>query len=430
MPQDSTRCSTWPSTVSAACCAVSRPRSAEALLLALAARSGGIRRCSRRRPHHARPGFRRRRWRRGVEHRRGVFTMLRVGLCLCVPVATFHATFPWLQIEILRSTRGVVHAIAHAGAFATAATAATTAPAATARATWLARCARRTLGATGRCLHCGCGRLTGIHWNRIFHRWPRRWRRLLATRALLAGCFTFRSRTAFAIARPRTVTIALGAVTRGVALTIPLGIAGTVCGRALTTTTATTTGAVIAPAFAAVPAATIATIVLAPAALRSAAAITGRALRPCSLRRRFGHGGFRRAFAEQGDPQPAEESQPRRRRHHDGYHRGWRRRRRCRVAGEDGRNCRHRSRRTLGLQGRHIRRLWRGRHLVRSLVVLRCGGFIAAHATDLVIRSLDVRVRHQDQVDAALFLDGAQRGALLVHQVGADIDRHVDDLPG
>src|SRR6478736_3764869 len=219
MPQDSTRCSTWPSTVSAACCAVSRPRSAEALLLALAARSGGIRRCSRRRPHHARPGFRRRRWRRGVEHRRGVFTMLRVGLCLCVPVATFHATFPWLQIEVLRSTGGVVHAIAHAGAFATAATAATTAPAATAR----------------------------------------------ATRALLAGCFAFRSRTAFAIARPRTVTIALGAVTRGVALTIPLGIAGTVCGRALTTTTATTTGAVIAPAFAAVPAATIATIVLAPA---------------------------------------------------------------------------------------------------------------------------------------------------------------------
>ena len=234
--------------------------------------------------------------------------MLRVGVGLCV--AVFHATFPWLKIEVLRSTSAVVHAIAHAGAFTTAATAATTAPATTTRATRLARCARRTVRATRRCLHRGRGRLAGIHWNRILDRRPRcRGGRLLAARALLTGRFAIRSRTAFAISRPRTVSfpVSLRTFARRIALTVTLtvtlGVAGTICSSPLTSTTAGTTSLavaiMVASAIAAVPTPAVATITIAAASLLSATAITGGALRPCSFRRRFDHGGFRRAFAEQ-----------------------------------------------------------------------------------------------------------------------------------
>ena len=72
-----------------------------------------------------------------------------------------------------------------------------------------------------------------------------------------------------------------------------------------------------------------------------------------------------------------------------------------------------------------------GRHLVAGALELRLVDLVVADAADRVLRGLDVAVRHDQELDIALVLERAQPLALLVDEVGGDLDRHLgDDLGG
>jgi hypothetical protein len=61
------------------------------------------------------------------------------------------------------------------------------------------------------------------------------------------------------------------------------------------------------------------------------------------------------------------------------------------------------------------------------LFVLRQLCLVITQSLDGIFRRLHVRVRHHDQLGFALVLESAQPFALLVEQVGGDIDRHLHD---
>ena len=102
------------------------------------------------------------------------------------------------------------------------------------------------------------------------------------------------------------------------------------------------------------------------------------------------------------------------------------RRRRGRTHGGRGRRQQRCHRRCLGhgllILGTRLNHRWGDRHEVGGLFVLRQFHLIVTHASDRVLRGLDVLVRDDDELGSALILERAQPVALLVHEVGGDGD--------
>ena len=229
-------------------------------------------------------------------------------------------------------------------------------------------------------------------------------RRRCRPRLRARGSAAFAFGLAIFVATART--LARG-VTRAVARAIACAITlRTIAAFAITITIATAATRIATP----VTATFTATVTLASAAL---------------LARR--HSGFR--IAEQPAPDAHE---------HAGTRRAGHRSARC-----DRRRCMHHDGRRRGRQeGRHGGRLlcrlflartgrighFRGRrHLVAQAFEIRVLEFILAHATDRILRRVDVEVRHDHEVDVALVLERAQPFALFVDEVGGHFHRHFGD---
>ena len=143
--------------------------------------------------------------------------------------------------------------------------------------------------------------------------------------------------------------------------------------------------------------------------------------------------GRRTGTAEEEAPQPHENadlfSGRGRRRSHRFLRNARRRRQACHCARDDRHRCNGLRFIAIG-DAVHVDQRLHGKLVADDAVFQQCR-FIVAHTADVVGRRLDVLVRNQHDLHAALGLDVVQPFALFVHEIGGDIDRQLrDDLRG
>lgn len=100
---------------------------------------------------------------------------------------------------------------------------------------------------------------------------------------------------------------------------------------------------------------------------------------------------------------------------------------RCRRSRQQRSDCRCLSRRPLVARRPWFRDLRRSRHEIAELFILRQLRLVIAQSPDRVFRRLHVLVRNNDELRLALVFERAQPLALLVEEIGGDIDRYLHD---
>ncbi len=100
---------------------------------------------------------------------------------------------------------------------------------------------------------------------------------------------------------------------------------------------------------------------------------------------------------------------------------------RCRCSGQQRSDCRRFCRRPLVLRRARLRNHGCRRHEIAELLVLRQLRLVIPQPRDRVPRRLHVLVRNNDELRLALVLECAQPFALLVEEIGGDVDRYLHD---